>query len=381
MTQSRSTDEPISPGDLIRAELKRRGWTQYDLADVLNRPQSRINELMQGKVALSPEMASALSAALGNSAEEWMLADAKFRLAQVDHEIEEVQKRSDLYQFAPVKEMQKRCWIDATDSPSSLENALLKFFQIATINDEPAIHGALRKTAPSMPMTPSQRAWAFRVRHVASAIPKASVGKYDDSKMDACLKEIRKLASYSAGVAKAPALLMRYGIRFVAVEGLSGAKVDGFATWLDEDSPVIGMSLRFDRIDNFWFTLGHEISHIKHRDIVPVDGDVADLEEIPLAVKSPIERRADQESASTFISTEDLQSFARRVGPFFSSDKINQFANLVKMHPCVIIGQLKHIGAIGPKSHTKNTVPIREAVISSAITDGWGKRIDIGGSS
>ena len=62
-----------------------------------------------------------------------------------------------------------------------------------------------------------------------------------------------------------------YGIRFIVVEPLPGIKVDGVALWLDNESPVIGVSVRFDRIDAFWFTLMHEFSHIYHGDALSFD--------------------------------------------------------------------------------------------------------------
>ncbi|MFX8692489.1 hypothetical protein ABTM44_18400, partial [Acinetobacter baumannii] len=61
-----------------------------------------------------------------------------------------------------------------------------------------------------------------------------------------------------------PRLLQEAGVRFVIVEGLPGSKIDGVCFWLDDKSPVIGMSLRFDRIDNFWFVLRHECAHVLH---------------------------------------------------------------------------------------------------------------------
>ena len=70
-----------------------------------------------------------------------------------------------------------------------------------------------------------------------------------------------KLAAYSGEVRKVPSLLLSYGIRFVAVEGLSGAKMDGFATWLDDHSPVIGMSLRYRPTG---FVLVHPSARIGH---------------------------------------------------------------------------------------------------------------------
>ncbi|KAI1694314.1 hypothetical protein Ddc_22202 [Ditylenchus destructor] len=50
------------------------------------------------------------------------------------------------------------------------------------------------------------------------------------------------------------------------VEALSGSKIDGACFWLDAHKPVIGMTLRFDRIDNFWFVLRHEIEHVLRED-------------------------------------------------------------------------------------------------------------------
>lgn len=375
MTPATEPMKARSPGDYIRDELKARGWTQDDLARVVGRPLPTINEIIQGKRAVMPEMAIALSAAIGATPEVWVQREALYRLSLADAEGNaDIKAKARMYELAPIKEMQKRGWVPPTDSGKELQTALQRFFAIPDLDTEPAVHGAMRKSAPTVAATPAQRAWAFRVRHVAAVIPAASVGKYSESRMDACRADLRKLASYSAGAGKAPGLLASYGIRFVVVEGLAGAKLDGFATWLDDESPVIGMSLRYDRLDSFWFTLGHELSHIAHRDIAPVDGDVSGSEDL-LEVKPPMERRADAESAAMFIPPDELSSFALRAGPLFPIEKINQLANRLKVHPTIIIGQLKQSGAMKYSAHGKSGVPVRDVVIKSAVTDGWGKSI------
>ena len=123
--------------------------------------------------------------------------------------------------------MQKRGWIPTESDPLAIERSILKFYNIETLNEEPRIHGDMRKSSPNTPATSAQTAWAFRARKLATAIPSASVGRYDESRFAECEKELRKLAAYSTEVRKLPALLMSHGIRFVVVEGLSGAKVDG----------------------------------------------------------------------------------------------------------------------------------------------------------
>jgi HTH-type transcriptional regulator/antitoxin HigA len=251
----------------------------------------------------------------------------------------------------------------------------MQFYGMKSLDDGPSLHGAMRNTKHEITASSPQIAWAFQVRRLARAIPDSAVGKYDESNLDACKKELRKLAAYSAEVRKVSEVLMGYGIRFVVVEGLSGAKMDGFATWLDDHSPVIGMSLRRDRLDSFWFTLGHELEHIKNRDVAHIDGDIGGNDDVPLEVKSSIELRADAESAAMFIPPDELESFIRRVGPLYSVERINQFANSIKMHPSIIVGQLKHRGQIGYSRFTKPNYPVRETVLKSAIADGWGKSL------
>jgi HTH-type transcriptional regulator / antitoxin HigA len=363
----------IPPGEIIREELKHRGWSQDDLARIIGRPQSRINELIQGKLAISPDLAVALAAAIGETPELWLQREAAYRLRIAGIDGSDVRRRARLYEIAPVREMQKRGWIQKAINDDELETELKTYFDLKRIEDDPAIHGAMRKTGANLAATCQQVAWAFRVRQLGNAIPQASVAKYVESKMDDCKRDLRKLAAFSAEVRKVPKLLMNYGIRFVVVEGLAGAKMDGFATWLNDDTPLIGMSLRYDRLDSFWFTLGHELAHIKNRDLAPIDGDVSGHDD-PLEVKTVVERRADAESAAMFISPDEFESFIRRVGPLYSTERINQFANTIKIHPSIIIGQLKNRGQIGYSKHTKS-VPVRDAVIKAAVTDGWGKSL------
>jgi HTH-type transcriptional regulator/antitoxin HigA len=364
----------MAPGDEIREELKRRGWGQEDLARIMGRPASRVNEIIQGKQAISAEVAVELASAFGDEPEKWMRLEADYRLSLIRCDSPEVKKRAKIFSYGPIKEMVKRGWIRASNSPEALEQEVLNFFRIPSLDDKPSIHGAMRKSGPDMDATAAQMAWAFRVRQLASAIPASALGRYDESKIDECRRELRRLAAYSGEVRKVPPLLMGYGIRFVVVEGLPSAKMDGFATWLDNDSPVIGMSLKLDKLDSFWFTLGHELTHIRYRDVAPIDGSVGGHDDL-LDVKPVMERRADDESAAMFIPPDELDCFIRRVGPLYSAERINQFANSIKMHPSIIIGQLKHRGQIGYSQHTKPAYPVREHVIKAAVTDGWGKSI------
>ena len=67
------------PGSVLQDELAARGWTQTDLAAIMNRPIGAINELIKGTKQITPETAVELGAALGTSAELWLNLETRYR--------------------------------------------------------------------------------------------------------------------------------------------------------------------------------------------------------------------------------------------------------------------------------------------------------------
>src|ERR1700757_1847483 len=113
-----------------------------------------------------------------------------------------------------------------------------------------------------------------------------------------------------------PRILIECGVKFVVVEGLSGAKIDGVCVW-QEGRPIIGMSVRFDRIDNFWFVLRHEIEHVlrKHGQ----NGAIIDVEVMETSddeLTSEQEKVANYAAADFCVSRTELDSFIARKAPF-----------------------------------------------------------------
>lgn len=70
----------------------------------------------------------------------------------------------------------------------------------------------------------------------------------------------------SDSVRQVPGVLANAGVRFLIVEILPTTRIDGVCLWLDASSPVVALSLRYDRIDAFWHTLLHECAHVKYKD-------------------------------------------------------------------------------------------------------------------
>lgn len=72
MSTTNTPAEAFVPGEYIRDELDARGWTQADLAAIMERPLPTVNQIISGKKAITPETAIELGQAFGTSPELWM---------------------------------------------------------------------------------------------------------------------------------------------------------------------------------------------------------------------------------------------------------------------------------------------------------------------
>lgn len=362
------------PGEVLQERLDARGWRQEDLAAITKKTRVAINQIVNGKRGVTPEMAQALGAAFDESPRFWLMLDANLRLALSDSQADQdVASRAELFKIAPVKDMQKRGWIPVHDNAEELQASLLDFFEAKTIKAIPRLAVAARKTDALDGLSPTQRAWVQQAKRMAK-VPR--VAPFKPAKIEELKQHLKQLAAFPKSIVEVPEALADAGIRLVVVEPLPGGKIDGAAFWLDERKPVIAVSIRFDRIDAFWFTLMHELSHIEHEDAVSIDTDLSgdhegDVLEVPRE-RDRIEDRADAEASAALVDPKQLQSFIRRVGPLYTKVKINQFAHRIKIHPGIIVGQLQHRGELGYGAQRQALVKVRSIVTQTAYTDGWG---------
>jgi HTH-type transcriptional regulator/antitoxin HigA len=121
----------------------------------------------------------------------------------------------------------------------------------------------------------------------------------------------------------------------------------------------------------------HECAHIRNGDTLSVDTGLVDgTKGITVSlVEDVAEERANREAAASLIQPDELESFVRRVGPFYPRDRVIQFANRLKIHPGVIVGQLQHRKELGYMALRDLLVKVRDHVVATALTDGWGQMI------
>lgn len=368
---ARVAAEVFPPGEFLREELEARGWTQAEFAEIIGKDTRLVSEVISGKRAVTPETAIALGQALETGPEVWMNLESQYQLSKVrSFGQESITQKARLHSKFPVREMVKRGWIEATKNIEILENQILKFFEISSVDEEPEfLHAAKKQSYDDTSIL--QLAWLSRAKQLAKA---CAVQKYSDSKVGAAIDELRSLVEYVDGTRSVAATLGKYGIIFVVIESLPGCKIDGACFWMGK-TPVIAMSLRFDRVDNFWHTLFHELDHISHKEGMShaiLDIDIQNNDEKP-----ENEVRANEAAAEVLIPRDEFEGFIARVSPLFSDELIDGFARRMHVHPGIVVGQLQNRGLLPWSFHRKKLEKIRDFVTSSALTDGFGRMIDL----
>lgn len=358
--------EVFSPGEFIREELDARGWTQEDLAQIMERPLRLVNELVNAKKQITPDTARGLAEAFGTDALYWLSLDGAYRLSHLTPASDSVGRRARLYEKFPVREMVKRGWIQRSDNLDVLEHRVLQHHNIRSVTDRPAFAHAAKATQYDE-RTATQWAWLFRAKQLAEAV---RVSSYSERKLSDAVAKLRTLLVAPQEIRQVPSILADAGVRFVIVEFLPGSKIDGAAFWLNDASPVIALSLRFDRVNNFWFVLRHEIEHILKRDGLVVDSDIN--EKNNNIALPPEEVNANIVASEFCVPKAELDSFITRVRPLYSEQRILLFAKRVGVHPGLVVGQLQYRDEIPYTHFHKYLTKIREIATQTTLTDGWG---------
>ena len=377
-----SLAEVFPPGEFIQEELEARGWTQADLAYIMGRPARLVSEVITGKRRVSPQTANELGEAFGTDAQFWLNLEASYRLFRLSRSGDDgsVSRRARLFSKAPISQIVKRNWVEDSSDLDVLESNICAFLEIPSIDHDPIfLDHAARKSSSYSEVVAGQLAWLFRAKHLAKAM---DVGPFNRSQVSKAIGVLRSLAYSIEGLRYVPKALEDAGIRFLVIEALPGTRIDGACFWLDQDSPVIALSLRYDRIDYFWHTIMHELGHIKRGDgirnhLTALDVDLVGNKPVPTDQKPKHEVAADALAVNWLVPQGELEEFIRKIRPRYSKSRLREFAESVCVHPGIVVGQLQHRGEIGYAANREMLVKVRSSITEFALTDGWGTTLPV----
>lgn len=326
---------PPDPLEAIKFCMDQLGLTQKDMVPYIG-PKSKVSEVLNGKRPLSLTMMRSLNKNLGISAEVLLNEPGAY--------FPDGMQNLEWDKF-PVVEIAKRCWVPKVKDPKENAEELMRRFIIQAGGVETVPFTLFRQgrvARYNSKMDPyALTAWCIRVIALARANPLNNKYKKGSIK-PSTLQEIARLSYFENGPLLAKEYLEKQGIYLIAVPHLPRTYLDGAAILMPDGTPVIGLTLRHDRIYNFWFCLLHELVHIaKHltaSDRIIIDD--LDLRERATESEGKIEKEADEMTRDALIPKKVWERIP--IKGKVSAAKVYALAEQLKIHPAIIAGRVRH---------------------------------------
>jgi HTH-type transcriptional regulator / antitoxin HigA len=296
---------------------------------------SKVSEVLSRKRPLSLAMIRRLHQNLG------IPADVLIEDIEIDSVILEAEPEIDFSRF-PLQEMHERGYFgEFTGNSSSLkdyaEELVRKFMKgVFPKSKTPAfLRAPMHQRGDRQADETAVLAWRMCVLRKAREALVAR--EYRPGIITpAWLRELAKLSAFSDGPKLAREYLSRHGIALVIEKHFQSTFLDG-AAMLDDDRPIVALTLRHDRIDNFWFALLHELAHVAN-DLTPEKPLFID--DLDRANAETVEKRADAMAKEALIP-EKYWNTANVRHTLNANDAI-EFANEVGIHPAIVAGRLRY---------------------------------------
>jgi len=321
------------PSVLVRARIAK-GLSQRQLAGAVGLKEQQIQRYeAQQYASANLRRLSQVANALGLNISEI----AEFR-AQPQQFSNAGQSDIAWDQF-PIKEMYLRNWF--IESPGSLKAALANAEELVgefvkSSIGEP-LQALLRQRVRAGGNVNRYALLAWQCQIITLANKQSLKNKYiKDVITKEWFTKLAHLSSLKNWKQKVINFLQNSGIRLVVESHLPNTYLDGAALLLPDGSPIIGMTLRYDRLDNFWFVLFHELIHIvKHLNEGNIESIFDDLD----VEAEDIEREADECASEALVPKNKWETaLARYVR---SEDSIRDFADELGIHPAIVAGKIR----------------------------------------
>ena len=339
-----------APGDTIADILKERALSIEEFSEQVGCSPEDTVDVLEGRAAISVELAERLEAVLGASAAFWMRRDFDYRedAARIS--------RSDRawLEELPLTDMIKFGWLQ-THRPEYESAMCLRFF------DVPSVDAWRRKYARILEMT------ALRTSETFDSTPGSVVAwlrqgeleagdgagmAWDAERLQHSLPEIRKLTRVSSPVRFLPLLrgiCAESGVSVVVVPAPRGCRASGAARLSDSGRALIQLSFRYRTDDHFWFTFFHEVGHLLlhagGKTTVAGTGEPGWILEGEggLGADDEVENEANRFAEEVLIPSDskgDLLSMR------CTSDQVIRFGRSVGISAGIVVGQLQYFGRL-----------------------------------
>lgn len=315
------------PLEAIRFRMEQQNLKQRDLVPYIGSP-SKVSEVLSGKRPLTLSMMRALHSHLGIPAS--VLLHEQNLLEETGETIP--------WQRFPLKEMIARGWISGSIQRDKPERLLAQFF--APIGSLAEVAALFKKTESARTVHSIDKyalaAWSARITIQATEERPRADYKPDSVDLE-FMREVARLSWSESGPRLAQEFLRKHGIPLIIEPHLSHTHLDGAAIMYGLDRPIIGLTIRHDRLDNFWYCLMHELAHISlhYGQGFTHFFDNLDLKESG----DPREQEADRLASSALIPEEEWKRSPAK--SLRSPEAAQHLARKLRIHPAIVAGRMR----------------------------------------
>jgi HTH-type transcriptional regulator / antitoxin HigA len=342
-------DWAVAPGEILQEALEERDLSQSELARRMDRPVKTVNEIVNGKAAITPDTAIQLELTLGIPASFWNNLESRYRayLAQ-ERAASSLEAQADWLTKFPLKDLARHKLIEPKSSKGETVAALLAYFQVGSPTAwenrwlTPEVEFRASKAHQSSPHAVS--AW---LRWGELLAEEAETKPFNDQTLREVLQGIRAMTR------RDPTLVIRRvkkdlaeaGVALILAPEFEGTRLSGAIHWPRRDAAIIQLSFRHKSDDHFWFSLFHEAGHAldrRGRDFV--DELARDVGEA-----GDDEGRADTFARNTLLEPVAYEEFV--AADNFDRDAITAFAAEQKIAAGIVVGRLQYDDLLPPATH------------------------------
>ncbi len=326
-----------NPVAAIRFRMDQAGLSARDLAPFIG-SRSKVSEVLAGKRAITMPMARALHQHLGIPADV-LLRPSGAAKSEPTESIE--------WSRFPLRAMVNAGWIPEVqrikDHAEELVSSLIRRAGVSAPTAAMLYRKNDHRRVNAKADDYALQAWCWQV--MAQARERTPVASYTPGSITPeFLRGVARLSADADGPTKARDMLAQSGIGFEVVNHLPKTYLDGAAFLPGDGRPVVGLTLRYDRIDNFWFTLLHELAHIS----LHLDGDGEETAFVDdLSLRSlrtgggdTKEDQADDMAEEALIPMDAWEDSPAREDP--TPMRVMSFAQSVGIHPAIVAGRVRY---------------------------------------
>ena len=330
-----------TPVEAIRFRMEQSGLEPRDLAPHIG-SRGKVSEVLSGKRPLSLGMIRALHKNLGIPAEVLLQEQAtELEPSDIDEDALQVE-----WKRLPLDEMRKHGWFEAVGRVRDRAEEIGRDLVIAAGGMRAVPVPLWRRTDGRSPNAKADPyalfAWTTRVLAIARSHPLPATYR-SGTVTPEFLSGIARLSARDDGPVAAKRELGQHGIHLLFVPHLRRTYLDGAALMVaDAGAPVVALTLRHDRLDNFWFCLLHELAHVGRHLQSSSDAflDDMDLRDAPTRNEDRREQEADTAAEEALIPKGEWEEAKLTRAPSYA--RISAFAQRLGVHQAIVAGRIRY---------------------------------------